>query len=368
MESQWIPLPDVRSVVQSLPPLLIRYSFTSDSYSISLTDLTQIWSENMCRRGIIKRALYENTSIDPTEDSSQLRLLLETIRGPLTGAKGVLELAISGSGIALLLRATAKLPPPLHSLSWTYSLDQEPQSFFKHEIIAPIWMRAYKEHHQIQDLLRRLREKDHVISKLLDSVENSNVDLSTIFPSTAGMKAARDVSKREQAEHYVPGLGVFDEESWKEALVKRDPSLKTINGKAIALTEANASIFEPLYAEAEENTVEPWWKELSILSAKLPDVSEREIQSRAERKDPSPQPAQGADDDDETESDDDGYQVYLIGESALSLLTVFHRHSPHHLIFELRDPQLLFAASSTLNLLQMMSERGTLWPIPQSLQ
>ena len=363
MESQWITLPGAQSSVQPLPHLLIRYSFNSDSYNISLTDLTQIWSESLSRRDIIKRALNENTSIDPTEDNSQLRMLLETIRGPLTGANGVLELAISTDGTALLLRATAKLPPPLNSVSWTYQLVLAPESSIKHEIIGPIWMLAYTQNQQIQDLLRRLRDKDHVISKLLDSVDNSNVDLSTIFPSTVGMKSVRDVSKREQAEHYVPGLGAFDEESWREGLSKRSAEMGMAKSSLIALTEANMSIFKSFHAKSGEIGSKVWWKDLGGLPTKVPDVSEPEVQAAIEidQAVSSSQPIQVADDDDETESDDDdGYQVLLTSEFSLTLLTAISRNKLHLLIFELTNPQLLFTMLSIPSLLQMMSGRGTL--------
>ena len=362
MESQWITLPAVQSSVQSLPHLLIQYSFNSDSYNVSLTDLTQIWSESLSRRNIIKRALNENTSIDPTEDNSQLRMLLETIKGPLTGTNGVLELAISTDGTTLLLRATTRLPPPLNSLSWTYQLVPAPESSIKHEIIGPIWMLAYIQNRQIQDLLRRLREKDHVISKLLDSVENSNVDLSTIFPSTVGMKVGRDVSKREQAEHYVPGLGAFDEESWRQDLSKRDTKMGMAKSNSISLTEANMSIFKSSHAKSGEIRSEVWWKDLGRLPTKVPDVSEPEVHPaiQIEQSVSSTQPIQGIDDADETESDDDGYQVLLTSEFSLTLLTAICRNKLHHFIFELTNPQLLFTASSILSLLQTMSRRGTL--------
>src|SRR5215469_2077977 len=179
-QMQWRPLPHVSSSSDSTPRLLIRQSHTSDSYSVSLTDLTRVWSEKLGRRDIIKRALNENTRIDPTENPKQLRYLLDIISEPLNREAGVLELASSPYGDKLLLRVSARLPPPLNFVSWTYQLAPLPESSLRDDIIKPLWTLANKQQEQIQDLLHRLKEKDHVISKLLDHVESSNNDLTTI--------------------------------------------------------------------------------------------------------------------------------------------------------------------------------------------
>lgn len=329
-------LPAAKSSLQSLPQLLIRHSFQSDSYSISLTDLTRVWSEALRRRDIIKRALNENTSIDPTEDSTQLHVLLETIKKPLVGVNGVLELA-SSSYHTILLRVTAKLPPPLNSLSWTYQLTLAPESSIRHEIIAPIWALAYKQHQEIEDLLRRLRERDHVISKLLDSVDNSNTDLSTIFPSTAGMKMPRDSSRREQAMQHVPGLAAFDEEAWQEEFDQKDSRFTAAVSSSIALTEVNAAMFESLCKRSEAiNYGAEWWTDLGRLPAELPQIPDTLPPMSVEKKVPISQVPQGFEDDDETESEDE-YQVRLKDQQPLRALTPMKRSSPLRLIFVLRN-------------------------------
>lgn len=319
MENQWTLLPPVKSSLQSLPQLLIRHSFQSDRYSVSLTDLTRIWSETLGRRDIIKRALNENTSIDPTEDSAQLRVLLDTIKTPLTGENGVLELA-SSSYHTILLRATARLPPPLNSLSWTYQLTLAPESSIRHDIIAPICVLAYKQEQEIQDLLRCLRDKDHVISKLLDSVESSNTELSTIFPSTAGMKMSRDASRREHAMQHVPGLGAFDEEAWQEEFDQKN-SRFTTSPSSIALTEVNAAMFESLCRRSEAvNYGAEWWADLGRLPAEIPQIPDSLPPTSIEEKAPAVEIRQGFRDDDETESEDE-YQVRLKSQRSFRALT-----------------------------------------------
>src|SRR6266480_2531919 len=198
MENQWHPLPHLSSSCDSTPRLLIRQSHTSDSYMVSLTDLTRVWSEKLSRRDIIQRAHNDNTRVDPTENATQLQFLLAIISEPLKREAGVLELASSQHDDKLLLRVSARLPPPLNFVSWTYQLAPLADSSLRDDIIKPLWTFAYKQQERIHDLLHRLKEKDRAIAKLLDGVENSNNDLAAIFPSTIGMKTSRDISKREQ--------------------------------------------------------------------------------------------------------------------------------------------------------------------------
>lgn len=313
MDNQWISLPPARSESQEIPQLLIRTAFTSEGYDVSVTDLMRVWSESLSRRDIIKRALNENTSIDPTEDSAQLKVLLDTIKAPLVGNGGVLELA-SASASVLQLRVTSRLPAPLDSLSWTYQLKLAPEATLKQEIIAPIWLLAHKQQQEIQDLLRHLREKDHVISKLLDSVESSNTDLATIFPSTAGMKLTANASRREQAGQHVPGLRTFDEQLWEEEFARKQPAVREAKLKSIALSVDSTLMSESLCTQSEpQKRKGGWWEELGSLPTDIPDFEDGPLPASGEERQLESQRHNAAvldiDDYDETESEEDEYQV-----------------------------------------------------------
>jgi hypothetical protein len=68
--------------------LLAFTSFSSDSYSVHLTDLINVWEETMEKKPIVKRGLFEDTRIDPSDSPDQLRQILELIRAafdPLAG-------------------------------------------------------------------------------------------------------------------------------------------------------------------------------------------------------------------------------------------------------------------------------------------
>ncbi|KAI9717871.1 MAG: hypothetical protein M1812_004398 [Candelaria pacifica] len=220
--SSWSILPLPRS--ESLPILLVKCQFGSSDYTIYLTDLTYVWSETLDRRQIIRRALNDDTSIDPSEDAGQLKILLRKIEDALRGEQQTsLQLRYAGKGKALLLSAVAPLPAPLHPLIWTMHLEPSSQEAVTSELVVPSLIVQLTQGSQISSLLGQIKEKDHVIGRLLDKLESSGVELSSVFPGTAGLKSGKKGSGREAAAKYVKGLGVFD---FKEAAYSK-PNLSS---------------------------------------------------------------------------------------------------------------------------------------------
>jgi XLF-Cernunnos, XRcc4-like factor, NHEJ component len=305
MNEQWIPLTSIKSPEeQEFPPLFVHCHFKPDSYAVALTDLTRIWTETLARDEIKKRALNEHTSIDPEEGNSQLRLLLETISAPLNGEKGVTEIASSSHG-RLLLRATCKLPAPLKALTWTYHLSPAPLSKVRQDIIVPLWQSASLKEQQIEDLIRHLKEKDHVISKLLDQLEALNADISTLFPSTAGLKTMKGASKRMQAANLVPGLGAFDEREWYINLRRRHPDgqMKSLD-PGLSLSTDTAIAFDELARLTENEAERAWWDALGPLASQ-PALSDTAETQTSRVHDSQPPVKAAPPDDDETESEDE---------------------------------------------------------------
>lgn len=67
--SKWRPLP----TFPDLPALLISPGFhvESSSYSLAITDLANIWTESLDRKGILRRSLNEDTSIDISDGGQE---------------------------------------------------------------------------------------------------------------------------------------------------------------------------------------------------------------------------------------------------------------------------------------------------------
>jgi hypothetical protein len=268
MSATWRLLNQTPSDTQ-LPPLLISTTFTSNSYSVNVTDLTYIWSESLDRRSIIKRSLDENTSIDPSEDAQQLRVFLEKIQSALSGgvntslslqAKSSLK---SNNPPALDMYITAKLPKGLQPLEWTLRLSLLPQIELSLQLTIPILRSQNARMREMEKLIEILRDKDHVIQKLIDKLETSGAELGHVFPGAAG-KGGRKIP-RKLAEERVKGLGMFEIEEWKKEMRLMEKDAK---GEDVELVlkqvyeDAPTSLLDLVtYSEAPGNRLN-WWEYL----------------------------------------------------------------------------------------------------------
>lgn len=162
------------------------------------------------------RAFAEESPIDPTEDAGQMRLLLGKIRGAIDGEKGTRRQLIRNAEDhrALNLHLTTPLPGSLGDLTWTINLKPLPAASLQHHLIKPLMSRVYGQRKQLDDLIGQLNAKDHIISKLLDKLEGSGMEITSIFPGAAAVRGSKHSTSREQAAQQVQGLGVFDRKKW----------------------------------------------------------------------------------------------------------------------------------------------------------
>lgn len=258
------------------PPLLVKYEFTNSQYRVFLTDLTSVWIETLQRRDIIKKALNLDTSIDPSEDSDQFRLLLRKLQDALDGQEGS-HLSLSGMGYEeLVLHTVTKLPPPWEPLKWPFHLACAPAYLLTTELLLPCLSRQFVANAQVESLLHILKEKEHVLNKLADKINSSGEDFADLFPGALGSRVGMKLS-RGQAGKFVKGLSEFDETEWRNTL------------SASLVSTANLSDIVPkLFASRSRETLSidrgdasrDWHRQLTedsptILSfAHMPDQSE----------------------------------------------------------------------------------------------
>lgn len=219
----WKPLYLSAAAAAHVPPFLLSAALNADAYTIHLTDLTNIWSESLDRRGIIRRSEEERTSIDPNDDD-QFRILLEKIRLGLEGRKdttSALTINADDGRPTIILNLTVPLPGGLAPLQWPVRLSAAPQSVFASQLTMPLLGAQHAQMQEIKGMGELLEAKDHVIQKLLDKLESIGTELSQIFPQLAG-RAGRKI-ERKQAEERVRGLGGFDMETWRHSLETEKP-------------------------------------------------------------------------------------------------------------------------------------------------
>lgn len=220
MPSAWKPLLLHRKN-NSIPPLLVKYDFGPANYNVWLTDLSYIWTESLDRRQITRRALNVDTSIDPSEDSAQLRLFLRSIEDALRQRPGTSVNLIESNEIKqLTVHTSTPLPHPLQPLEWSIVLLLASQSNFASEFVAPLLSQQLTAKVEKASLLQQLKEKDNVISKLIDKMQGDGVDLGKLFPGAVSSKSGTGPSARRAVAKAIKGLGEFDQDLWESQLAK----------------------------------------------------------------------------------------------------------------------------------------------------
>jgi hypothetical protein len=257
-----------------IPPLLVKPIFRSNSYTVHLTDLSNIWSEELDLDGIVDRASQEQSPIEVSkQDAAQLALLLENVKKSLASSDdATCRITRSTSG-GVTLHAVITLPEPLDSLTWKFYLAKCPSTTLKNELILPLLVSSHIQHERITGLLGVIFEKDKAITRLVDQFESSNLDLSAAFPSVGSLKAGRKAIKREQAAKHVPALQAFREDAWREARGQlRDSDVTTLGLFQEALAQSTPKVPPQLESDGSGTA---WWTAIPN------ELSHRKIKAKA---------------------------------------------------------------------------------------
>ncbi|KAJ9255931.1 hypothetical protein DTO195F2_6135 [Paecilomyces variotii] len=277
MPQNWqkLPLP----AKDGLPPLLFKYISSSQGYEIFLTDLTYIWTERLNRKQVIQRAEEEETSVDPSEDAEQFKVLLQKVEDALCGAEGSsLTLKTGAKSNSLELITETKLPAPLHALQWTLYMTRGPQRSLTRELLLPLLREEANRERQQRSLLDHLKEKDWVIGKIFDKIESSGLDLSTVFPGTAGLRAGKRGTTRAQAEKLIRGVAPFDEHGWKNEISKGNVDAELAPRLVKELSDTTGSLdFRSL-----DLALDTWWEDVNVGSRAPESRGEKKKTSKAE--------------------------------------------------------------------------------------
>ncbi|CZS95519.1 uncharacterized protein RCO7_05692 [Rhynchosporium graminicola] len=297
----WSPLGLSPAAGAHLPPLLISTAFTASSFEVHLTDLTYIWSEKLNRSEILKRSKDEVTSIDPGEDG-QMKIFLEKMKLGLSGEDGTaLALTINHGPDrpSLVLSVSVELPGRLAALQWPVRLLAAPQTLLTCHLTMPLLQTQYALMREKTSLIDALKDKDHVIQKLMDKIEEQGIDLGQMFPQAAG-KLGRKVD-RKKAEEKVRGIARFDVDSWRQGLSHEQPEdTSKLIGEVFEKQTDGITVVPVTYEEQES-----WWDDIKGLtvhldSGKISTKGPSKVKPKAQI--PSLQK-------DETQQEDDAFQT-----------------------------------------------------------
>lgn len=260
-----------------------------------ITDLTQLWSEQLSYRQVLKRAEEDDTTIDPSEDAEQYNVLLQKVYEALHGSPES-RMALTGGSKAdsLELSLSTNLPAPLEPLKWRLYLSKEPHTASTDHLLLPLLRAETGRESSQQTLLEQLKQKDWVLAKLFDKIEAMGIDLSTVFPGTSGLRGARKETSLAQAAKYIKGVAPFDEKAWLNELHKSSPELDLASNLITETWGADASQ-DP---GALNPPPDKWWESLDArgTAAVTPEPEKRKAKpasapAPAPEPEPEPEPA-----------------------------------------------------------------------------
>lgn len=249
-----------------IPQLLVKPDFRPASYTVHLTCLSNIWSEQLDLDAIVTRASQEQSPIEVSKhDTAQLAILLDNVKKSLEDSDGndtVCRITRTGDD-DLTLHTTIALPKPLDSLTWKFHLTRQPSTTLKNELILPLLVSSHIQHERIAGLVSTITDKDRAITRLVDQYESSNLDLAAAFPVISGLKSGRRVIKREQAAKHVPALQPFREDAYREETAQLSgPNVSTLGLFQQALSECHPEVPSQLKSKGGANDLE-WWSSVS---------------------------------------------------------------------------------------------------------
>ena len=276
MRTPWKYLDNLKTNTK-IPPLLIKHDVGAASYIVWLTDLTFIWSESLDSRSIKKRSLNIDTSIDPTEGSDQLRLFLKRVTDALEQRQGsTLSVARDDAVQNLVLKTCTILPGSLRPLEWFLELTPSPQSTLTSEFMLPLLGQRITANLEKASLLQLLKEKDQIISKLIDKLEANGDDLGSLFPSVAASMSGKSNSRQALGKS-VRGFNEFDRETW-QANLRQDSTTSDDVTRIVSSAFENeiANDFKIHYTFQYNE----WWKSLRRKDSQLTEPSQSHLRSQ----------------------------------------------------------------------------------------
>ncbi|KAL8399670.1 hypothetical protein RB594_000174 [Gaeumannomyces avenae] len=330
----WRPFPVSH---RSIPNLLVSASFSTApvSYSVHITDLANVWRESLDRKAILLRCLQENTSIDPSDDPENFKELLRWIEAafdPDSPNHADTALALSSTGpndgaapADLLLEVTCVLPAGFRPLKWPVRLRHGGAAALVADLVLPLVQAHLTRSQEVEALLGVVREKDGVISRVVDKLESTGARMEHVF--SALVNTGKKKITRAVAEARVKGLAPFDAAGFKRKFrgggdddahdahdgEEDGPGNSRIKGPVPArdVKDLMDNVFAPALQRhpsleyPEWPALDNWWSEIQEGSGDKVRLVQRNKVSSSRKTPPPSERRRSGDDDD----DDDDFEV-----------------------------------------------------------
>jgi hypothetical protein len=115
---------------------------------------------------------------------------------------------------------------------------------------------------------------------MFDKIESSGLDLSTVFPGTAGLRPGNRGTTREQAEKLIRGVAPFDEQGWQNEARKGNTGVNL----APALVQELSGTTDALDLRGLDPAPEMWWEDVNVSGHAPESRGEKRKVSKIEEK------------------------------------------------------------------------------------
>ena len=226
--SDWMPL--YLSDNHAGTPWLFQFHPYRGGFKLQLTDLNGVWEERIPVKVLKQRAQRFECPIDPSQDQNQLQNLTDRLERMLLDNAAGLSSSIrkNDDATAVYIDVECELPRPLRPLKWTFETKLQDQGSIKYSVVQPLVDKVNMQTSQLGQLTRLLHEKDNAILSILEKLESSELDLTSIFPMAASWRPGTKVSRKEQLRTSIKGLKVFEaDEFFREKTMLDDEISQT---------------------------------------------------------------------------------------------------------------------------------------------
>ncbi|RMZ92135.1 hypothetical protein DV736_g627, partial [Chaetothyriales sp. CBS 134916] len=183
-------------------------------FAVVIAIVALLWQCNLTKADINSKAAEQHCSIDPSESADQMNVFLCKLEQSLETGKNHLIRAAGSESDELCFSTRISLPHPLAPLSFSFKLGLSSPSLLSRTIVQPALATISTLQSQLSSLERHIKDKDHVISKLLDRIKSQSIDMSMIFPTLTGAGGRNGIVTVEMAKKRITGMEAFDHESW----------------------------------------------------------------------------------------------------------------------------------------------------------
>ncbi|KAL1894066.1 hypothetical protein Cpir12675_003850 [Ceratocystis pirilliformis] len=264
-------------VGNGIPLLLTSFSFSDFSYTVYISDLSNVWVERLNRKQICMRGLQEDTSIDPSDGDNNMTAFLKSLTRAFDDAESdhhKTSITISPGGTTgfsggpspsenegFTLIVTCQLPEELTSkpLKWNMYLSKCASPEIASRLVLPLVEAQQEKTFQVDSLVSTIHQKDAIIARLLDKLDAMDVPLENVF--TIASTGKRKLT-RQAAQERIKGLAPFNRKTWVEKVKIGMPKPTDV----VALLEDildDVQLERALVTLENAEEMEDWWMNIA---------------------------------------------------------------------------------------------------------